>query len=199
MTALLDKDPVKEAGSRRAAMKSKYYRNWHLANDETEFKVTEMEFALMRVIEAFARWVAAADEMVGLSELKHAEHVILHVIRMQNRPKSGATIARLLNRDDLPNIQYSLRKLESSGLIHKNKEAGTKNHTYSITKLGEKLTNEYSKLRTEILIRKLQPDRLRRTGRGRHRTAFDHHRHLRGIGADLGHAQPRQRRLGGNA
>ncbi|WP_295525190.1 winged helix DNA-binding protein [Novosphingobium sp. Chol11] len=137
-------------------MKSKYYRNWHLANDETEFKVTELEFALMRVIEAFARWVAAADEMVGLSELKHAEHVILHVIRMQNRPKSGATIARLLNRDDLPNIQYSLRKLESIGLIHKIKEPGSKNHTYSITKLGEDLTNEYSRMRSEILIKKFR-------------------------------------------
>ncbi len=137
-------------------MKSKYYRNWHLANDETEFKVTELEFALMRVIEAFARWVAAADEMVGLSELKHAEHVILHVIRMQNRPKSGATIARLLNRDDLPNIQYSLRKLESIGLIQKIKEAGSKNHTYSITKMGEDLTNEYSRMRSEILIKKFR-------------------------------------------
>lgn len=137
-------------------MKSKYYRNWHLANDETEYKVTELEFALMRVIEAFSRWVAAADEMVGLSELKHAEHVILHVIRMQNRPKSGATIARLLNRDDLPNIQYSLRKLESADLIQKNKEAGTKNYTYAITAKGEEMTNEYSRLRSEILIRKLR-------------------------------------------
>jgi predicted MarR family transcription regulator len=138
------------------AMKSKYYRNWHLAKNETEFKVTELEFALMRVIEAFARWVAAADEMVGLSELKHAEHVILHVIRMQNRPKSGATIARLLNRDDLPNIQYSLRKLESIGLIQKIKEPGNKNHSYSITKMGENLTNEYSQMRSEILIKKFR-------------------------------------------
>jgi predicted MarR family transcription regulator len=137
-------------------MKSKYYRNWHLANDETEFKVTELEFALMRVLEAFSRWVAAADEIVGLSEFKHAEHVILHVIRMQNRPKSGATIARLLNRADLPNIQYSLRKLEGASLIEKHRETGTKNHTYSITKLGERLTNEYARLRTEILIRKLR-------------------------------------------
>jgi predicted MarR family transcription regulator len=156
MTRLLDKAASPQVRSTRAAMKSKYYRNWHLANDETEFKVTELEFGLMRVIEAFGRWVAAADEMVGLSEFKHAEHVILHVIRMQNRPKSGATIARLLNRDDLPNIQYSLRKLESAGLIHKNKEVGTKNHTYSITELGERLTNEYSKLRSEILIRKFR-------------------------------------------
>ena len=137
-------------------MKSKYYRNWHLANDETEFKVTELEFAMMRVLEAFSRWVAAADEMVGLSELKHGEHVILHVIRMQNRPKSGATIARLLNRDDLPNIQYSLRKLENAGFIQKNKEAGTKNYSYSITELGERMTNEYSKLRSELLIRRFR-------------------------------------------
>jgi len=144
------------ARSSPIAMKSKYYRNWHLAKDETEFKVTELEFALMRVIEAFARWVAAADEMVGLSELKHAEHIILHVIRMQNRPKSGATIARLLNRDDLPNIQYSLRKLESIGLIQKIKEQGNKNHSYSITNMGENLTNEYSQMRSEILIKKFR-------------------------------------------
>lgn len=137
-------------------METKYYLNWHLAKDDTEYKVTELEFALMRVLEAFSRWVAAADEMVGLSELKHVEHVILHVIRMQNRPKSGATIARLLNRDDLPNIQYSLRKLEAAKLIQQNKEPGTKIYTYSITKLGEKLTNEYAKLRSELLIRNLK-------------------------------------------
>lgn len=140
----------------RSAMEPTYYRNWHLAKDETEFKLTELEFSVLRVLEAFSRWVASVDEMVGLSELKHGEHVIMHVIRMQNRPKSGATIARLLNRDDLPNIQYSLRKLESSGLIEKSKEAGTKNYTYSITDLGERLTNEYSRLRSEILIRKLR-------------------------------------------
>ena len=137
-------------------MEAKYYRNWHLAKDDTELKLTEFEFAVMRIQEAFARWVTAADEMVGLSELKHAEHIILHVIRMQNRPKSGVTIARLLNRDDLPNIQYSLRKLESAGLIEKNKEPGSKVFTYAITPLGEQMTNEYSKLRRELLIRNVR-------------------------------------------
>ncbi len=138
------------------AMEQKYYRNWHLAKDTTELKVTELEFALMRVLEAFGRWIAAADEMVGATDLKHAEHVILHVIRMQNRPKSGATIARLLNRDDLPNIQYSLRKLESAGLIQKIKDAGGKGLTYGMTEAGETLTNEYSKLRSELLIRNIK-------------------------------------------
>lgn len=133
-------------------MEAKYYRNWHLAKDKTELKVTELEFAFIRVQEAFARWVAAADQVVGMAELKHSEHVILHVIRMQDRPKSGATIARLLNRDDLPNIQYNLRKLESVGLIQKHKENGGKILTYSVTESGERMTSEYSQLRSELLI-----------------------------------------------
>ncbi len=133
-------------------MEPKYYRNWHLAKDQTELNVTELEFAFMRVLEAFSRWVAAADQVVGLSELKHSEHIILHVIRMQNRPKSGATIARLLNRDDLPNIQYNLRKLETLGLIAKHKETSGKVLTYSVTPAGERMTNEYSQLRSKLLI-----------------------------------------------
>lgn len=137
-------------------MKREYYRNWHLANDKTALRLTELEFAMMRCQEAFARWINAADEMVGLSELKHSEHVILHVIRMQNRPKSGPTIARLINRDDLPNIQYSLRKLETADLIEKKKEKGSKVYVYKITTLGERYTDEYSKLRTELLIRNVK-------------------------------------------
>lgn len=134
----------------------KYYRNWHLAKDEDELRVTELEFAFMRCQEAFARWVSAADEMVGVVDLKHSEHVILHVIRMQNRPKSGATIARLMNRDDLPNIQYSLRKLEGTGFIRKSKEKTGKVSTYEITKKGEEITNEFSRLRTELLMRNIK-------------------------------------------
>ncbi|PWL25483.1 MAG: transcriptional regulator [Altererythrobacter sp. XM-24bin4] len=137
-------------------MEATYYRDWHLAKDDTEFRITELEFAMLRALEAFVRWVASADEIVGLSELKHSEHLILHVIRMQNRPKSGATIARLLNRDDLPNIQYSLRKLESSGYIKKLKEEGTKNHNYSVTQVGKKLTDDYAELRREIFIKQLK-------------------------------------------
>lgn len=137
-------------------METKYYRNWHLAKDETELKITEMEYALLRFYEAFARWITTMGEMTGASDLKPTEHVILHVVRMQNRPKSSATIARLINRDDIPNIQYSLRKLEAAGLIEKSRESGTKTITYTITPIGEERTNEYSKLRSELLVRNLK-------------------------------------------
>lgn len=137
-------------------MEEKYYKNWHLAKDQTELRLTELEFALMRSLEAFNRWVQATDEMVGTPELKPAEHIILHVIRMQNRPKSGPTIARLVNRDDLPNIQYSLRKLETAKLIQKSKENTGKTFTYSISARGVKITDEYSRLRSELLVRSIK-------------------------------------------
>ena len=50
-------------------------------------------------------------------DIKFAEHMILHIIRMHNRPKNSITIARMMNRDDLANLQYSLRKLEAAGLV----------------------------------------------------------------------------------
>lgn len=138
------------------ALEPKYYRNWHLAKDEEELRVTELEYAFMRCQEAFARWIHAADEMVSVVDVKHSEHVILHIIRMQNRPKSGATIARLMNRDDLPNVQYSLRKLENAELIRKSKEKTGKVSTYEITEKGEGITNEFSRLRSELLMRNIK-------------------------------------------
>lgn len=137
-------------------VESKYYRNWHLANDSIEYEMTELEFALMRRQEAYARWVEAAYPAVGQSDLKHSEHIILHLIRMLDRPKSGTMIARQLNRDDLPNIQYSLRKLEAAKLVKKVKEKNSKTSLYTITELGKKQTTEYSKLRSDILIPNLK-------------------------------------------
>jgi len=137
-------------------MESRYYRHWHLAKDETELNITEVEYAVIRFHEAFTRWIITIGELTGVAELKYTEHVILHVIRMQNRPKTTATIARLINRDDMPNIQYSLRKLEAAGLIRKHKEKGSKQFAYKITDRGEQLTSEYAKIRSELLVKNLR-------------------------------------------
>jgi predicted MarR family transcription regulator len=136
-------------------MEPKYYRSWHLAKTPTEFKVTEFEYVLARAFEAFARWVTAAGDILVNSDIKFSEHMILHVIRMQNRPKSGTTVARMINRDDLPNIQYSLRKLEAAKLIKKTRDKGAKTFSYSITKLGERVTTEYANIRSELLMNNL--------------------------------------------
>ena len=137
-------------------MKSKYYRGWHLAKTEFEYKTTEFEWALIRFYEAFSRFVTATGSVAIAGDIKYAEHMILHVIRMQDRPKNSATIARLINRDDIPNIQYSLRKLEAAGLIGKSKDEKSKQFTYSVTEVGAKVTEEYHDIKAEILIERLK-------------------------------------------
>ena len=134
-------------------MESKYYKNWHLAKSDTEATVTEFEWSLIRLYEAFARWVSTTGSLMVDEDLKFTEHLILHVIRMHNRPKNSITIARMMNRDDVANLQYSLRKLESAGLISKSKDKTGKSFSYVVTDKGKQVTDGYAAVRSDLLIR----------------------------------------------
>lgn len=136
-------------------MESKYYQNWHLANSNTEVLVTEFEWGLIRLYEAFARWVSTASSLLIDEDIKFAEHMILHIIRMHNRPKNSMTIARMMNRDDVANLQYSLRKLEAAGLISKSKDKTGKSFSYVVTERGKQITDGYAAIRSDLLIRAL--------------------------------------------
>lgn len=134
----------------------KYYRGWHLAKSDFEYKTTEFEWSLIRFYGAFSRFVAETGAISLGSDLKFGEHMILHIVRMQDRPKNSATIARLMNRDDIPNIQYSLRKLEAAGLVSKVRDGKSTQFAYSVTEQGEKATDEYHDIKATILIERLQ-------------------------------------------
>lgn len=136
-------------------MESKYYQNWHLANSNTEVLVTEFEWGLIRLYEAFARWVSTASSLLIDEDIKFAEHMILHIIRMHNRAKNSITIARMMNRDDVANLQYSLRKLEAAGLINKSKDKTGKSFSYVVTERGKQITDGYAAIRSDLLIRAL--------------------------------------------
>lgn len=134
-------------------MEPKYCQNWHLANSGTEVLVTEFEWGLIRLHEAFARWVSTCSSLLVDEDIKFAEHMILHIIRMHNRPKNSITIARMMNRDDLANLQYSLRKLEAAGLISKSKDKTGKSLAYVVTEQGKQITDGYAAIRSDLLIR----------------------------------------------
>jgi predicted MarR family transcription regulator len=134
----------------------KYYKNWHLAKSETEVAVTEFEWGLIRLYEAFTRWISATSSLLIDEDVKSSEHMLLHVIRMHNRPKNSITIARMMNRDDLANLQYSLRKLEAVGLISKSKDNIGKSFSYVVTERGKQITDSYAAIRSDILISALQ-------------------------------------------
>lgn len=134
-------------------MESKYYRNWHLAKNNSEFLLTEFEWSLIRLYEAFTRWVSTTSSVLIDEDIKFSEHMILHVIRMNDRPKNSVTIARMMNRDDVANIQYSLRKLEAAKLISKSKEKSGKTFAYTVTEKGQKITESYADIRSDLLVR----------------------------------------------
>ena len=127
------------------------YKNWHLGSTEHEAATTEFEWTLLRFHEAFQRFCLQLASTCGLSTLTYQELIILHVIRMQGRPKPVTIIARLLNRDDIPNIQYSLRKLVSQGYISKTKESQGKIFAYAMTEVGKNKLNKYAALRGKLL------------------------------------------------
>lgn len=134
-------------------MEPKFYQDWDLAKTNTEALVTEFEWGLIRLYEAFSRWVSTTGSLMVDEDLKFTEHLILHIIRMHNRPKNSITIARMMNRDDVANLQYSLRKLEAAGLISKSKDKTGKSFSYVVTDQGKQITDGYASIRSDLLIR----------------------------------------------
>lgn len=122
---------------------------WHLGTTEVESNLAGFEFGMLGLQAAFERYVGQLSRLVGDPELGFNEVVILHVIRMHDQAKDAATIARLLNRDDLPNVQYTLRKLVALGLISKAR-VGT-GATFSATDDGVRWTDRFAALRSRLL------------------------------------------------
>ena len=86
------------------------------------------------------------------SGLSGQDAAILHVIRMRDLPKTLSEIGRLLNRDDVANIQYSLKKLLTAGLIEKAESASKKQTSYTVSTSGAAVTATYSEHRRTILL-----------------------------------------------
>ncbi len=131
-------------------------RHWHLSTSEHEIAISEFEFSIFRIFAAFTRWMddltASCQGSAGQS-FSGIDFSILNVVRMHDRPKGISEVGRLLNRDDVSNIQYSIRKLTKAGLIEKVGEKGQKKGVvYTTTEAGVTATNRYAKYRRELLL-----------------------------------------------
>lgn len=135
-------------------------KKWHLALEPKEGEITELELQLWRVFNGFTRWVEECEKSANGSVLTAHELSVLHIIRMNDRPKSGIDIGKLLNRDDGFNIAYTIKKLVKLGLIKKspNRTKNSKATQYEITEAGIKNTNTYREVRLKLLISKFHND-----------------------------------------
>jgi predicted MarR family transcription regulator len=128
-------------------------KHWHLAESDEEVNFTELEFAILRISGAFDRWQKDCLACCIDGGLSGIDNAVLHIVRMHDRPKSISEIARLLNRDDISNLQYSLRKLSKAGLIAR---AGTSNSkrtaAYEVTEEGTRVSDLFAQFRRELLL-----------------------------------------------
>jgi predicted MarR family transcription regulator len=130
----------------------------HLAQTEEERKVFDLELQLWRTFYGFLRWQQECERNTNGTNLTGPDLSVLHVIRMRDRPKSIAEIARLLNRDDDFNIQYSIRKLLKMKLIQKVRVHNSRSVAYQVTQDGTKNTTNFANTKKKILVEKFIKD-----------------------------------------
>lgn len=127
------------------------HENWHLGRSRGDVLLTEIELVMMRFQQAFERWVLHVTARCGDPNVSFSESVVLHSVRLQNQPCTTQSIARLLNRDDIANVQYTLRKLVKGGyLAHANARA--KNNSFTLTERGYRITDYYAEIRRAVLV-----------------------------------------------
>lgn len=124
-----------------------------LAKTERERVFFEFEQSLICASEAFYRFAGLGLGAVGKdNNLTGQENVILQQLMFSPKPRGVSDLSRFTNRDDISNIQYSLRKLTAAGLIEKVPGSTNRDTRYQPTAAGKKLTDELVALRRELLI-----------------------------------------------
>ena len=126
-------------------------RSWHLSRTETERRLTDFEFGLERLAQAYYRWKAACLAAVCDVPLTGDDVAVLNVVRMGDEPKRLSEIGQLLNRVDVPNLQYATRKLVRTGLIETEGSSSRKETRYRATAAGHSVTEAYAALRAATL------------------------------------------------
>jgi predicted MarR family transcription regulator len=124
---------------------------WHLARSETERRLSDFEFGLERLAQAYYRWKAACLAAVSDVPLTGDDVAVLNVVRMGDQPKRLSEVGQLLNRVDVPNLQYAARKLVRAGLIETEGGSSRKETRYRATAIGHAVTEAYAKLRAATL------------------------------------------------
>lgn len=125
--------------------------SWHLARTDPERRLSDFEFALERLAQAYYRWKASCLAAVCEVPLTGDDVAVLNVVRMGDEPKRLSEVGQLLNRVDVPNLQYATRKLVRAGLIETEGSASRKETRYRATAKGRAVTEDYAGLRAGTL------------------------------------------------
>jgi len=123
----------------------------HLATTPHEFAVTRFEQGLICAAAAFYRFYGVLLGREGrVRNISGQDNAILQQIMAASRPLAVTDVARFANRDDIANIQYSLKKLLRAGLIEKAGRTSARETSYLVTELARHWTRDFLQLRRQL-------------------------------------------------
>ena len=121
----------------------------HLA-DGAMPALSELEFALVILGNAYTRWIARGMAAAGGKDLSSMEVQILHAVNHRARDKSQSELCLMFNIEDTHVVAYALKKLEALGLVASGRRG--KEKTATITGEGAALCLAYRELREKLLV-----------------------------------------------
>ncbi|HEX7838890.1 MAG TPA: winged helix DNA-binding protein [Kofleriaceae bacterium] len=131
----------------------------HLA-DNPVGGLSELEFALSRLVNAYHRWMVRCIELsirntsgIGRATLGALDVLVLHHVNSKEIAKRLPDIARTLNIDDIHTVNYALKKLVRIGLVKSERHG--KEMFYLTTPRGRGLCDQYRDFRERLLIASL--------------------------------------------
>jgi len=118
--------------------------------------MSELEYGLIVSWNAFSRWAIRCMAAAGVPDLTITDVLVLHHINHRARNKKLADICFVLNYEDTHVVNYSLKKLLSSGLAVGDKVG--KEVFYRPTEKGEEAVRKYREVREQCLMSSVEGD-----------------------------------------
>lgn len=110
----------------------------------------EFESQLITVNHAFQRWASCCMSACGMKDLAVTDILVLHHVNHRARGKKLADIAFILNIEDTHVVNYSLKKLQSLGLVQSERHG--KEVLYATSERGQELCRRYQEVREQLLV-----------------------------------------------
>ena len=115
--------------------------------------LSEVEFGLMMVNNAFSRWMVRCMAAAGVDGLAPLDVFLMHTVNHRGRAKTLSDICTILNIEDTHTVSYALKKLERMGIVTAGRRG--KEKTITITEQGEQACARYREVREALLVKAL--------------------------------------------
>lgn len=138
-----------DAASSEPVVPRLFVSSAHLVSPRSQ-ELSEFEFGLILVSNAFMRWVVRCMAAAGLKDLTPLDVLLLHHVNHRAREKKLADICFMINIEDTHVVAYALKKLVALGLVQSEKRG--KEVLFSTTASGQDYITRYREVREACLV-----------------------------------------------